>query len=924
MKITPPASNKTTSRKVHYVLSSHWDREWYQSFQHFRYRLVQMLDRVLDGLADGRLKGPFTLDGQAIILEDYLEVRPERRQKIRDLVKHGQLIVGPWYVMPDEFLVSGESIIRNIQYGRQIARDYGGEPSNAGFLCDLFGHNSQMPQILAGFGIRAGLVWRGLNNKDCRLIRWQGADGTELPCYRFGKHGYCGYANEVRHAGEPLKENKSKVAADIAEASEALNTYLEQECRLTPQDVPLLAFDGGDHQYWDELAYSLLLEKQRDVEDQYKITHSSLDAYLNELINYADQIDEIVEGELREPGLHRSTEDNQWLIPGTGSSRVWIKQVNAACQTSLCQWAEPLSTMAHQILGREYPQAFLDLAWKWLIKNHPHDSICGCSIDQVHEDMKFRFNQSQQISERLTLEATQAITAHIEGGLADDEIRVTVFNPLATIFDQTADLTLQLPASCPIYPAYGGVAQELIYHVYDTDGNEIPTQTLSQTFNRTKVSISDSRFPQTYKTHDVNVSLPLIIPALGYTTLTVRPGNVNEPEQLMMPNTLATSECSMSNMYFDVTIESNGSITLYDKRTKQTYRRLLTFEDSVDCGDGWSRGTAVADQVYTSTASKSSIALVEDGPFKTSFRIRTTMCVPSAFNFSDEGQYRNNDLVNLDIDSKISLRPNTDYIEIQTTINNRASDHRLRVLFPSITDAQTYLSDSPFDVIERPIALRKDNHLYREPEIETKPQQQWTAVFDNDHGLAVISDGLLESAVRDQSDRPIALTLFRSTKHTVYTDGEPNGQLIGPMVFNYWITPLKGEPSRAKLSRMGQLLSAGLKQVNLPAQYLKQDISCAEISLPPSRGLLKLKGEAVLTSLRQVQDTTELRLFNPTTKLSLVELHSDMNMKIKHAKQINNESQIIGDILVHNDREINLELAPKQIISLSLDFDIYS
>lgn len=917
MNTTSDSLDQNAPRRVHYVLSTHWDREWYQSFQHYRYRLVQMFDRVLDGLDDGRLKGPFTTDGQSIVLEDYLEVRPERRGQIEAYAKDGRLAIGPWYVMPDEFLVSGESLIRNIRLGRQVARSFGAEPSNAGFVCDLFGHNSQMPQILAGFGVRAGLVWRGLNNIDTRLVKWRGADGTELPCFRFGKHGYCGYSNEVRFAGEPLQDNLEIDDFDADRTAKAIDAYCEQEAGLTPPGAPLLAFDGGDHQYWDEDTYRVLSERFGQSGGPFEIIHSTLDAYLDEMAKHADQINTVVKGELREPGLHRSSQDNQWLIVGTGSSRVWIKQANASCQSMLCHWAEPLSTLAHHTLGEAFPQSFLDLAWKWLIKNHPHDSICGCSIDQVHEDMKFRFSQCSQIAERLTLEATQSIAAQVEGDVAEGDVRVTVFNPLPVVFDQTAEITIELPNTCPIYPAYGGTAQELIYHVYDSEGNELPTQTLAQTFNRTKTLTPDAKFPKVYKAHDVRVSLPLKIPALGYTTLTVRPGIADDPKRLPMPGSLVTSERSMSNEHLDVTIEANGSLTIHDKRTGRTYQRLLTFEDAVDCGDGWCRGTAVGDQVYTSTASASSIALITDGPMVSRFRVRTTMRVPSGFDYSDGGQRRRDDLVDLDIDSIVSLRPGVSHVEVESTINNRSTDHRLRVLFPSGVDARTYLADSPFDVVERPIALREDNHLYREPEIETKPQQQWTAVFDQKHGLAIISDGLLESAVRDQADRPIALTLFRGTGHTVFTNGEPGGQLIGPMTFKYWIAPLEGEPERAGIARLGQLLAAGVRAVNLTDKrrklYRKSDKT-----LPPTGGLLSLEGPAVLTSVRQVDGAIEARLFNPSTEPAEITLRADAALKLNQAQPVDNDSRPIGEAVPMDQGRFVLKLRPKQVLTVSL------
>ncbi len=150
-------------KHIHYVLSTHWDREWYRTFQGFRFRLVALMDQVTDGLEKGAMLGPYQTDGQAIILEDYLEIRPERRGLVEKLLSEGKLVAGPWYVLPDEFTVSGESLVRNLRFGRDTVRSMGGTPSNAGFMCDMFGHTSQMPQILAGFNILGAFIWRGTN-----------------------------------------------------------------------------------------------------------------------------------------------------------------------------------------------------------------------------------------------------------------------------------------------------------------------------------------------------------------------------------------------------------------------------------------------------------------------------------------------------------------------------------------------------------------------------------------------------------------------------------------------------------------------------------------------------------------------------------------------------------------------------------------
>src|SRR5262249_39914495 len=152
-----------------------------------------------------------------------------------------------------------------------------------------------------------------------------------------------------------------------------------------------------------------------------------------------------------EPARRPGKQDANWLIPGVLSSRVWIKQANAQCQTLLCHWAEPMSAIANARLGREYPKGFLDVAWRWLLQNHPHDSICGCSIDQVHEDMKYRFNQCRQIGGRLTFESTRALAAAVKGMVQQDELRLVLFNPLPSEFAGVVKVTISIPSAWPTF-----------------------------------------------------------------------------------------------------------------------------------------------------------------------------------------------------------------------------------------------------------------------------------------------------------------------------------------------------------------------------------------------------------------------------------------------------------------------------------------
>lgn len=900
---------ETMTRNVHYVLSTHWDREWYQSFQNYRFQLVRLFDRILEGLETGRLAGPFQTDGQAIVLEDYLEVRPERRAQLERFVRERKLIVGPWYVLPDEFLVSAESHVRNIRMGREIARKFGSEPSNAGFVCDLFGHISQLPQIFRGFGIENAFTWRGINLDAKHHFIWTGADGTETVVYKFCHFGYCDYSFRVRNA------HQVEAPFDEKAVRENLDKFLEGESSETEIDAILL-FDGGDHQEWDERTYTIFKERMGKP-GEFNIRHTSLDEYIPEMIAQKDRISVRLSGELREPG--RTPHLASHLIPGVLSSRIWIKQANAHCQTMLCQWAEPTSALATALAGAEYPYGFLEVSWRNLLQNHPHDSICGCSIDQVHEDMKYRFSQSSQLSERLTVEATRLIAANIAGEVTDQELRVVVFNPLAVPFEQTAELLLEIPIDWATFGEFFGFEQKPAFRLYTADGTEVPYQRVGQTPNRNRQRAFQNRFPQVYKVNEVRVSVDLRIAAMGYTTLIARPGKPSEVTRHAQDTGLATTHRSMENEFLNVVIENNGTLTITDKRTGSVYNEVLTFEECADIGDGWFHGPALNDQTVVSSACQADIALLENGPRVTAFRIRTTMRVPGEFDFVL--MRRSDKLVELTFDTVVRLRPGTDYLEVETTVDNTACDHRVRVLLPTGAKADTFLTDTPFDVVERKVALRADNHEYVELEVETRPQHAFTAISDGERGLAIVSSGQMESTVRDRADRPIAMTLFRGTRKTVHTDGEPNGQVLGKLNFRYFVTPVAGEPDRTRLLLLGQLVAAGLQVVQI--RPTDQKSHGRGLNLAPTGGLLSMDGPAVVTSCRRVGNGLEVRFFNPLESSADVHLHGSgvapLDKSYRSARFVNLESKPTGNPLQIAGNRLSVTLLPKQIVTVRLE-----
>jgi mannosylglycerate hydrolase len=407
---------------LHLVSHTHWDREWYLTFQQFRLELVHLLDGLLEILQTDPEFRSFMLDGQTIPLQDYLQIRPERLELLKRLIRGGRLLVGPWYVLPDEFLVSAEAIVRNLLEGQRTARALGAE-MNVGYLPDTFGHVGQMPQILLGFGIPTACVQRGLAEEPCELW-WESAGGARV---------LMAYLRDGYGNGASLDlEDSERFAAQL----EALKDSLQPHSAASH----LLVMLGTDHME-PSSATSQAVASFRSRPSGIALVHSSLPEYLRavqeELTQRGFSIP-IVSGELRESKRHP-------VLRGVLSARIWIKQRNEACQSLLERWAEPWSAWVQWagpglLKGQPRltrPAAILREAWRLLLECQPHDSICGTSVDQVHREMGPRFDQVEQIAEGVVGQSLQAIADSVDtrysarseasGGAAVSAI--VVFNP---------------------------------------------------------------------------------------------------------------------------------------------------------------------------------------------------------------------------------------------------------------------------------------------------------------------------------------------------------------------------------------------------------------------------------------------------------------------------------------------------------------
>jgi len=886
---------KPTSRspRIHLVFSSHWDREWYLPFQKYRAKLVRALDVIVEELASGHL--PFyQMDGQFIPIEDYLAIRPEKEAQVRELVGSGRLLTGPWYNLPDGFLVSGESLVRNFQMGIRRSRAIGAH-SRAGWLCDIFGHNSQMPQILQQLGIDNVFLWRGAEIKLGRQFRWRGADGSEVFTQRFANMGYGDLAHEIRQA------HKREKFPSIEEMVDVAVEYLKKESEANPSKA-LLFFDGGDHLEFEPRMIEFAAAFNKRIGEDRMVV-STLDRFIDDVRAENLRGLKLAKGELRAPG---EMNDGAHLIPGVSSSRIPIKRSNHACETLLTLWLEPWCAVAASRYNFATPLQAIELAWEYLLKNHPHDSICGCSPDETHEDMPYRFQQTRKIAEVYLKEAHEAIAAaHFAGKLEEKAIALSLFTSAGGSEQPVPEVTLNLPQDWPQFSEFFGFESKPSFRLFDQEGQEVAYQLLEVQPHAVHWVVPRNKFPAAEARRGIRIAIDQTLTPFSHSHLVVK--RTEGPVRLPAQNSIGVGRDTLRNEFLEAQVSRDGTIILRDLERKREFPGLLAMEDTADIGDGWFHGVALQDRAFLSTGGRAVFGLLENGPLLARMAIRVEWEVPEEFDF--QHYRRSPKLKPLVVEHMLTLRKGSRTLEVETTVHNTVRDHRLRIFCPTgFSKLATYWSDTPYDAVERPVELRKDNHLLRELQIEMTPQQNWLAAAEGKAGLALLSPGQYESAVLDHPDHPLCVTLLRGFRRAVLTDGNDGGQILGDHTIRMGLhpfTPQGGGVPAADLHRRSQTLAAPAQSLYLDAQDLRNlqwKVVPVSAEAPPS-----ITGNVVLTSARR-NSTGEwlLRVYNP----------SDSGEKIR---LLGSKSWFQTDLLEEN-REVvkgrTITIGPRKIVTL--------
>ncbi len=776
-------------KTVHIISHSHWDREWYLPFECHRMRLVELIDGVMELFENDPEYRHFFLDGQTIVLEDYLAVKPKERERLRAHVESGRFQIGPWYVLQDEFLTSGESNIRNLLVGIQMAKEFGAV-SRIGYFPDAFGNAGQMPQILKQAGMEAVVYGRGVKpvgfNNDVQTgeyesvfseMIWESPDGSSLPGILF----YHWYNN----------------AMELPTEEEAAREYWDRELELAERYAgtdQLLFMNGCDHQP-PQADISKAIALAEKLHPEIAFVHSDLETYIKAVKAELPDLISHIRGEL----TSQETDGCVTLV-NTASSRVDLKTRNRRCELALEKRAEPLSVFA-ALLGKPYPAEMLLYSWKTLMQNHPHDSICCCSVDEVGREMKTRYEKSMQVADALSADALEYLSGKISTDRRTDSAGsrwpFLVFNMDGWEKSGVTEITLTVDRddSPDLAAAYDAMRERTIPGLRVTDAHGKPVdahiEDLRAGFGYT---LPRDRFRQRYMARRVKVVFEAErVPALGYQIYYLEEAG-GKPER----GSLVTGERRMENDNIRVQIEDDGSFTITDKRNGTVFPRVGWLEDTGDIGNEYVYVQSADKKTVTTKGVPAAIRLAEDEPYRAVYEITHCMEIPVSADETLELERnrmvplferkagRSGETAEVTVVTRLSLTKSAKGVKAETTIQNTAGDHRLRVMVPTGLRTDWHRADSLFEVVKR---NNRHGAQWKNPS-GCEHEQAFVSMEDDRAGILVCNVGLYEYEVLPD-DNTIAVTLLRAVGEMgdwgVFPT--PEAQLRGTCTVTYGIVP---------------------------------------------------------------------------------------------------------------------------------------
>ncbi len=791
-------------RALHIVVvpHTHWDREWYRTHEQFRVRLVALVDEVLDLLERDPAFRHFMLDGQTIAIDDYLEVRPHARARIGKLVREGRLAVGPWHVLPDEWLVSGEALIRNLRLGLAKGEALGGA-MRIGYVPDQFGHVGQLPQLFASFGFPAAVLWRGVGaDVDRTLFSWEGPDGTRIPVV-YLMHGY---GNAVNLPTEPaaLAARIEGEAASLAKRS----------------DISTLLFmNGSDHERpTPALPHALEAVRAQHLEG-IDIGIGSLAEFVARALAEAPVALPRHRGELRS-GLRSP------LLPGCASARASQKLREFANDRLLTRYLEPLAAWLGALGGDADPET-IAFAWRVALENHPHDSVCGCSIDAVHAQMETRYDRVAEIAGAQLERVTAALARHVavpRAGYGDGAgAPLLVWNPNGA---GVAGICAEIDALVPL--SKSGAPRP--FHLRRADGTHIPVAAEvlrpvgarhAGVFERRGVlallpglrrefdglyangieverrgarvharirlgDTPDSHFDleterralqalladesirdvavETWQPPRMRLRFVDALPGHGLRAYRIAAGAAESADSAVATR-LAEGGACIENAAWRVEVDGCGRVTLASKAHGLRIEDALVVVSEGDRGDEYNFDPLLGG-VVVDRPERVRVRSIRRSAAEATLRVDATYRVP--LELAPSRAARSERCVTLPVTLELRLSAGLDRIDVALEVDNTVRDQRLRLHCRAPFAPQRFEVESAFEVVERPIAPAPDSFGSPRPSefpIGAVPQRSFaTLVGASGLALTVANRGVteVEALPGPNEQGALALTVLRA------------------------------------------------------------------------------------------------------------------------------------------------------------------
>lgn len=942
--------------QCHFISNTHWDREWRYSAQRTRFMLVNLLDMLLDIFEKEPDFKYFHLDSQTVPIQDYLEIRPEAEEKIKKYVSEGKLFIGPWFCLPDEYCIGGESIIRNLLLGHKIAKRFGGV-SKTGYSPFSWGQISQMPQIYKGFGIDMISFYRGVNtlvSPKSEFI-WEGPDGTQIYGSRLSRRPRYNvwyiiqrpaYLNESdennrfmswKKGNSPFKFiDADKFEWDYQYAHPAFGYFEENipnrcEQALREQDADWTT----PHRFWssghdtscpDIREARMISDCKKALGDKADVFHSTVKAWQDGVIANKSEDWPLVFGEMHHSFTEGSTSE---LIGWVTSSRTYIKQENFKTERDITCYAEPMAVFA-SLLGAPYMQGFIDTAYNWLMQNHGHDSIAGCGRDITADDTMYRFRQAREISNCIMERAMLDIAGSINlSSYSAEDMALIIYNPAPFIRSEVIQVIIEIPREweCKSFEIFSESGEKVNLQICEAIA---PSYQVVQSPNDTANYLPATRYVARAEFKDV--------PGMGYRTFFVKP--VKKPS-LLQPKSMLVSPQVMENEYFLVRINSNGTLNVFDKTTDKQYENLGYFKDSSEIGNPWMHKVVPHESVYTTLNERAEVSLILDGELEVSYKVKLNWLLPEGTVNNDKS--RSKHMKPYTIINTVTLRKNQPWIDVVTEIDNNVENHYLQVSFPTGIKTDKVMVQGQFDVLERPVS-KPDYSLYLEEPMPENPMNSFVAMSDDNVGFTLLNEGLKGYEVHEDKDATVSLTLLRGYPLRIfvadfpadYSESDKGSQCLGRNTYHYAIMPHQGDWVQANVW-------AAAERFNL-AFHASQIGPSKHGTEPTTKSFLEIRPEKLHVSAIKRSESGEgwiVRLFNPynetisgTIRLNTgfagpektqspveriqaeFKLPEEKGQRWSKVREVTLEELPERDLLMNDDGWVSVDITKKKILTL--------